>query len=443
MKSILIFFINFLIISLSFYSPIFAHENQTYNYVIITTNSIKLESQRLNDFIQHKENLGFNVLVITEDDYNHLEGEYPNKRSEKIRQWLINNYQEYGIEYVLLIGDPTPDTEEGLSHLENVTPYSIPMKTFRDRLNTGLFTILFWLLLESPSDYYYADLDSDWNKVTKQYAGDCIDYALGINAEAEVYVGRIPTYNNSIDGLDDILQKTIEYENNKNISWRKSGLFVTSFVHYVYDDASLWEQVIDDFFKPSNFTYWRQYQQGSFHKMMNSIYQSEEELRNGSFIQRYQNDTFGIVAIMAHGSDDATMIGTPLYGYDGSIITVEQSSMLGNDHPSIIFLNSCKTGYPEHPNLGYSLLKNGGIAVICASRTLWCNAGIDFDKDISSGGIFYRLIGKTVQNYPIGKALYLAKNEIDDMISLKLWNYKEFMNLLRINIYGDPSINLL
>ena len=215
-----------------------SEKNMNYDYVIITTNSIKLESQRLNDFIQHKENLGFNVLVITEDDYNHLEGEYPNKRPEKIRQWLINNYQEYGIEYVLLIGDPTPDTEEGLSHLENVTPYSIPMKTFRDRLNTGLFTILFWQLLESPSDYYYADLDSDWNKVTKQYAGDCIDYALGINAEAEVYVGRIPTYNNSIDGLDDILQKTIEYENNKNISWRKSGLFVTSFIHYVYDDAS-------------------------------------------------------------------------------------------------------------------------------------------------------------------------------------------------------------
>ena len=80
----------------------------TYDYVIITTNAIEVGSSELADFVAHKEGRGHSVLVVTEDEFGGLTGQAPNHRAEKIRQWLVDNYAGYGIENVLLIGDPSP-----------------------------------------------------------------------------------------------------------------------------------------------------------------------------------------------------------------------------------------------------------------------------------------------------------------------------------------------
>lgn len=77
-------------------------------YAIITTNAIVSQSQELDNFIDHKAVLGFNVLLITEDDYGALTGPPPDGTAEKIRQWLQDNYLDQNIIYVLLIGDPDP-----------------------------------------------------------------------------------------------------------------------------------------------------------------------------------------------------------------------------------------------------------------------------------------------------------------------------------------------
>ncbi len=99
-----------------------------YDYVIITSSTTKAGSAKLNSFIDHKKSKGHSVLVVTEADFNGLQGQAPNRRAEKIRQWLINNYLNYGIEYVLLIGDPTPyESGEG----------DIPMKMCWPRSGGG------------------------------------------------------------------------------------------------------------------------------------------------------------------------------------------------------------------------------------------------------------------------------------------------------------------
>ena len=89
-----------------------------YDYVIITTGAIVANSTKLASFIAYKQSLGHSVLVVTEADFNGLTGQSPNHRAEKIRKWLINNYVSLGIQYVLLIGDPTPyeSTEGGHPH---------------------------------------------------------------------------------------------------------------------------------------------------------------------------------------------------------------------------------------------------------------------------------------------------------------------------------------
>lgn len=75
-------------------------------YLIITTNDIQSRAEKLDDFIRYKEAAGFNVQVITEDDFGSEQGQ---NRAVNIRSWLKEHYISDSIEYVLLIGDPDPD----------------------------------------------------------------------------------------------------------------------------------------------------------------------------------------------------------------------------------------------------------------------------------------------------------------------------------------------
>lgn len=125
----------------------------TYDYVIITTNAIETNSTKLDDFILHKQNLGFQVLTITQDEYGGLTGQAPNGTAEKIREWLINNYLTYGIKYVLLIGNPDPDDPSSGSDTIGDVPMKMcwPRRTATDSYK------------EAPTDYFYADLTGNWD----------------------------------------------------------------------------------------------------------------------------------------------------------------------------------------------------------------------------------------------------------------------------------------
>jgi hypothetical protein len=70
----------------------------TYDYVIITTNAIESGSSKLSSFVTHKQNLGYSVKVITEDEFGSLTGQDPNHKAEKIRKWLIDNWASMGID---------------------------------------------------------------------------------------------------------------------------------------------------------------------------------------------------------------------------------------------------------------------------------------------------------------------------------------------------------
>jgi len=136
----------------------------TYDYVIITTNDIVENSQELNFFIHMKEVNGHSVRIVTEDDFGGLTGQYPNDRADKIRKWLQDHDGTYGIDYVLLIGDPDPDSfkESGDSVGD------IPMKMCYPRY--------FRVGDGSPTDLYYSDLDSEWDLDGDGYFHESLDY---------------------------------------------------------------------------------------------------------------------------------------------------------------------------------------------------------------------------------------------------------------------------
>jgi len=155
--------------------PAVSNEADDPNYAIVTTNAIYSNCDNLDDFCFHKQDLGFTVMVITEDSthtvdgtpgaysfvdaaggYEGVVGDHPNGRPERIRKWLQDNYLPLGIEYVLLIGNPDPDNPEPDDLVGDV-----PMQ-------------LCWtsLVSEVPNDLFFADLTGDWNVDDDDYVGE-------------------------------------------------------------------------------------------------------------------------------------------------------------------------------------------------------------------------------------------------------------------------------
>jgi hypothetical protein len=135
-----------------------------YDYVIITTNDIVANSTRLDNFIHLKELNGHTVKVVTEDDFDWMTGQWPDGRAEKIREWLRYHYVGYGIDYVLLIGNPDGDdpTDPGDSVGD------IPMK----HCYTNYF---WWKHRDCLTDWFYADLNGNWDLDGDGIFGELLD----------------------------------------------------------------------------------------------------------------------------------------------------------------------------------------------------------------------------------------------------------------------------
>jgi hypothetical protein len=400
--------------------------NAVYDYVIITTNAIESSSTKLASFVLHKQARGHSVLVVTEDDYGSLTGQAPNGRAEKVRKWLQNNYVAYGIEYVLLIGDPTPG---------GTGTTAMPMKLCWPRRGAGSDE-------DAPTDYFFADLTGDWDKDGDQYYGEYSgDWGVagGVDFDPEVYVGRIPFYGSYTD-LDNILQKIIDYAIEPSISWRNRILLPMSFLAAGYDGAPLAQQMWDDYLSAAGYSRWRQYQQGSGACALDSTYASDQELRGGTVVRdRWAAQDYGIVAWWGHGVPISTSVG---YSgcWDGTLFDNTQTSSLDDDHPSFTYQCGDSNGYPENTsNLQYAILKRGGIATVGASRISWFNTGVGygaFDGSTTNSGIGYEYVHRVVDGLAAGEALYQAKSSMTPESNTRLMNYYDF------NLYGDPATRI-
>ena len=421
----------------------------TYDYVIITTNNIKNNSTKLNDFVHHKEYyIGHSVKVVTEDDYSGLTGQPPNGTAEKIRQWLKENYLSMGIKYVLLIGNPDPISGD------------IPMKMCWPNRGAGSDE-------ESPTDYFYADLTGNWDKDGDGYFGEYPDDSGtgGVDFAPEVYVGRIPVYGSDYTSLDSILQKIMDYEMGAgDISWRKKMLLPMAISNYDNENNSgnkrtdgrdLPKKVIEDYLNSKGFSYFVLYEKAGLDPVPDTAdydNPSHTGISQTSVINEWLN-TYGCVFWWGHGSetgayrkywssDDGDNVPESAEMSWPTFFTSASCPSLGNTKPSLVYQSSCDNGHPENNNnLGYALLKNGAIGTVSASRVSWYLPGT-WEPVLSladNAGIGYYFFKKIVENNkPFGEALYLAKNECGNVLGGPIW-----MNKMDFNLYGDPSLLLI
>jgi len=422
------------------YSGSFQASNSQFDYVIVTTNAIKTGSRELNNFVNHLQNIrGFKVKVVTEDDYGSATGQ---QRAVNIRNWLKNNYLTMGIKYVLLIGNPDPDDPSNPSDSFG----DVPMMMCWPRVQGDN---------ETPTDYFYADLTGNWNTDGDNYYGE---YAqdTGVDFTPEVYVGRIPVYDDDYATLDNVLRKTMCYAFS-GTGWRNRIMLPVAVSNYANEDNSGWPRtdgldlpkyVVENIL-PSGWSHYVLYERAGRDPVPETAPYYSAPLTRDNVANEWKKG-YGVVFWFGHGSsqgayrkywsfDDGD--GVPESGEMswGSFLSSYDAPGLNDSAPSFTFQCSCNNGYPEdRNNLGYALLKNGAIATVSSSRVSWYIVGYWRPRMLADNvEIGYRYVEKLLKNkLSAGAALYEAKAMLphDDSV----W----WMNLFDFNLYGDPSISL-
>ncbi len=166
----------------------------SYDYLIITNEAL-LNSQGMytfQDLANRKIENGYKTTIITVEE---IYASYPGRdHQEMIRNCIIDAYQTWGIEYVLLGGDG-----DGSNVGEESNDPIIPAR--------GLYAISELRFdYNIPSDLYYAALDGTWNDDNDPFWGEPGEDDLF----AEVYIGRAPV--DSEEELSNFVYKTLFHE---------------------------------------------------------------------------------------------------------------------------------------------------------------------------------------------------------------------------------------
>ena len=135
--------------------------------ILVVTNAAL--SPAFDDYLHFKETCGYSTALITTED---IYANYPGADAqEQIRNAIIDYYQEYGLQFVILGGDSSPVDPE-----RNIVPHR---GFYGEVANFEDFDI--------PADMYYCCLDGCWNDDNDEYWGE---YYEG-DFFQEISVGRI------------------------------------------------------------------------------------------------------------------------------------------------------------------------------------------------------------------------------------------------------------
>jgi hypothetical protein len=411
---------------------------QTYDYVIITTENL-YNAITSSMFLGWKTLIGFNIKIVNITD-NEIASQAGQDLPEKIRNFLRSYYPNWGIKYVLIVGNHA----------------TIPMRYCYPDPTNHRFDIFDWTSGEVPTDYYYADLSSsdsdswdlDGDGYYGEYGQDMPDFF------PEVYVGRIPT--NVKSRITYTLDKLVTFEQDTG-EWKENALHAGAFFYFTneefsgnpaMDGAKLSYYIENDIMNGWTISHYSE-QEG----LETSVY-NWPALNEAAFINDWRNGQYSVVNWQGHGWTNR--VARKVWSWDngngvpeGNEISwpdfININSNLDDDFPSVVTAESCYVGCPEPAsggNLGIDLLTDpsmgASIGVIASARSPYGS----FDWPSNPGGsdsIIYEFNRFMINDSKkVGEALYDSKYFCNYNYG---WDhYAEYLDMFTFNLFGEPSL---
>lgn len=335
---------------------------------------------------------------------------------------LMIEYKEHQDEAIIKLFYRTNVSGSDPHYIERTI---IPLDHLRDETNSA----------NGLTGRYYNNIYLTGSVDLHKASGEVIEFAWGTGdngpggpePDPEVSLGRIPVYDADYEQLDKILWKIIRYETDPgDISWRKSILLPMTELWPGTPATDLGEGIRNDFALAAGFQVFRIYDEdygpvgGPTPELWPTTADNvKNEWKNG----------YGMVTWDTHGG------ATNAQHIFDSVLAPE----LDDTKPSFVYMTACSNGQPEHHNnLGYAVLKHGGIATYSATRGSY-GSGMPWTFDPTSEvnhNLAYFTTKKVINDgvpKSAGDALYLTKADV-----LKIGP-----NLVNYNLYGDPETYLL
>nr|WP_147663025.1 C25 family cysteine peptidase [Candidatus Prometheoarchaeum syntrophicum] len=435
-------------------TPIPAENFQNVDYLIITGEKM---AETLKPLAEWKSQKGLRSIIMNVENISRdFSG---SDLPEKIKNCINEFYQNNQTTWVVLAGDfDTVPTREAYSQ--------------EDYPSDG----------DTVScDYYYSDLDHDWDSNNDSVWGSDDDDKDFV---AEVYVGRLCT--NKIAEMEHMVQNIIQYETDPDVGpWMTRALYAGAFL--VFDSDYNDNDTVDfgecDANRNHNFLADR------LPENWTSVILAEDEgLKKSSYpydlplnevsLQEQINSGFSTGYIVGHGGPqrmirvifDTDFDGDGLFDYTADpyneggnktdvdwvydLISTNGAMNLTNNRLGMYYLGGCSTGTFDDENdcLSEYFLKTAAIGCIAGSRVVW---GEDQWTEREHGGWYsdglsvrfweqlyiYNQPGKALSN---AKADYVADREslgpdADNKTYYPNWEQKV---LKQFNLLGDPEVNL-
>ena len=314
---------------------------------------------------------------------------------EKIRNYLIDAYENQGLVYALIVGDFGETTRVS-------------------QLNIGGNT------MNSVADLYFADLDGDWDADGDSRFGELND---GLDYYSDIYVGRFSTDVPS--RLAKMVSRTVAYETNAPAGdWRTTALLAGAGL---WPESGYWGSFICDSIAlriPTSWTVHKLYETSASHP------NNQIDLYNAGV--SYSSPT-------GHGFQSG------IYWYyhpPTDIISGANYTDLTNDDTPIVFHSiACLAGNIENiASIAERLMfapSGGAVAVMFNSQNGW---GAPPNMGASEWlELYFAIVLFEQEEYEIGVAHALSKDQFKANVTISMQNWV----LQENNLLGDPALRFI
>jgi len=384
-----------------------------------------------------KNQKGVKTLILSNySEYNGTDD------AEKIRNMIKNYYEKENIQWVLLVGD-TDVLPIRYVYNPDVLRFSPPES---ETVGDSYY---------KPTDFYFADLDGDWDDDGDgEWGESSVNNQQGIDEiewTPEVYVGRLPASND--EDLEIMVNKTLKYEMDPEIGdWMKSFLLAGVISDYPYetksgigeDEARLTDYILSNYV-PNTMDY--------VHLIKTtSSFEPNPDFNNITY-PKFPNkfdDGHSIGMFAGHSAPDifaSSRSGQAIY------TDYNARNSANNNMPTLFYADACTTASFDvgDKSIGEELIKRENAGAIGYVGALRINYYYEEDTNLEmlnrgNCKLFWRefFINK---NYQPGKTLYDSKVAYLKSDWFKYSNINmtiewERKNVLTYSLLGDPEVDI-
>jgi len=379
--------------------------------LIITSEDLR---GTFSEYANYKRSTGYLVkLVNVEDIYNSYSG---CDNPEKIRNYIINQFQSFGTSWVILAGDSHPEDPD-----EDIIPHRGLY------VDDGIYTDY-----DIAADMYYACLDGTWNTNDNNKWGEVGEY----DAFAEVAVGRL-----SVDNTEEatgLIEKLISYQNYPVKADIEKAMMLGEFLNAGtyggdYKDEVANGSGANGFYTagfPENFA-------------LKDYYDRDIDWDEFDIFEVFNTSGTGIINHLGHANITSNMkignsqVNLTNFQNDGMsrgfVVGYSQGCYSGSfDNRQENGLYNSSDCFAEK----ITNLANGEVAMIANSRYgFYVTGGTNSSSQYLDRQFFDALFGEDIGQ--IGNALNDSKD--DNANYMSSWEKMRY-NIYGCNLFGDPSM---